>query len=438
MILIQHNTLEDFVKHQTQALCEIWHGFKDDEVAAQRPVLIDEKLKNEEKLSALLDWAADQLEMPALSPAGRNVFSTEAAFRLKKAGKEIFGLNEEQVDCFEKLGINRSAVEFFQQAREFNPFISFEDIFQAGRNVWTCSYLQVLLGLPVSLTPSIFAYSMLYPVSDNYLDDPGLSRIEKLTYNNHFRAWLKGEKATPHNWNEQDVRDLVHYIEEQYPRDLFPQVYESLLAIHNAQDKSMRIPRLPIPADSVDIAAITFEKGGASVLADGVLANGELSDEQMEIIFNYGAFAQLMDDQEDVMSDLKEGSLTLFTEAASSGYVDRTMNRVFNFAHQVLKGLDQFDPPQAIPLKQMSMKGIDLLLIDAVLRNEQYYSKAYLMELEKYFPFRFEYLKRVRRIIHKKKITGERLIRLFNIDTEPGNEIFDRDRATILIGDAVK
>ena len=33
-----------------------------------------------------------------------------------------------------------------------------------------------LLGLPVEVTPAVFAYSMLYPYTDNYLDDPAIPR----------------------------------------------------------------------------------------------------------------------------------------------------------------------------------------------------------------------------------------------------------------------
>ena len=137
----------------------------------------------------------------------------------------------------------------------------------------------------------------------------------------------------------------------------------------------------------------------------------------MEIIFNYGAFAQLMDDQEDIASDLGHRELTLFTEAARRGKADAVMNRVFNFAHYVLQGLERFDNPEAAPLKQMSMKGIDLLLMDAVLRTEKYYSKGYLKKLEERFPFRFEYLKRVRKTIRKKGISAERLIGLLSKNT---------------------
>ncbi len=418
MSLLNRTDLQEFAKQQTHALTNLWFDCSDETPFLPAGISMSQKLENERQLSETLDWLSRQLESSTQRGFDQQRFTEEATHRIKQAGVSIFGLENDQVNCIEQLGINRTAEAFYHQAKAFDPFISFEDIFQASRNVWTSNYLQVLLGLPVALTPSLFAYSMLYPVTDNYLDDPHFSLAEKAGFNKRFGHWLKGESAIPQNWNEEDVLDLVRMVEKQYPREQFAQVYESLLAIHDAQSKSARMPKWPEQLHVRRIAEMSFEKGGTSVLADGFLAAGELSAEEMEIIFNYGAFAQLMDDQEDIEQDLRHRELTLFTEAARHGKTDGVMNRVFNFAHQVLQGLESFKNPQAAPLKKMSMKGIDLLLMDAVLRTEKYYSKPYLRQLEVSFPFRFEYLKRVRKTIRKKGISAERLIGLFSPKVE--------------------
>jgi len=414
MSIVNRNQLQDFVKQQTHTLTNLWFECSDEDACLPARISMEEKLENERQLSETLDWVSKQLESSALHGFDQQHFTKEASTRIKETGISIFGLDDNQVNCIESLGINRAAEDFYHQAKAFDPFISFEDIFQASRNVWTCNYLQVLLGLPVHLTPSLFAYSMLYPVTDNYLDDPRRSQADKASFNQRFGQWLKGEQATPQNWNEEDVLDLVGMVEKQYPREQFEQVYESLLAIHYAQSKSARMPKWPEKLHIRRIAEMSFEKGGTSVLADGFLAAGELSAEETDIIFNYGAFAQLMDDQEDVAQDLRHRELTLFTDAARRGKADGVMNRVFNFAHYVLQGLERFNNLKAAPLKQMSMKGIDLLLMDAVLRTEKYYSKRYLIKLEESFPFRFEYLKQVRKVIRKKGISAERLIGLMS------------------------
>ncbi len=405
--------IDELVKIQTEELRELWYSCNsDDSIEPQRyPLVI--KLANENKLSSTLEWLGGQLDSMDMDQSRRKQLSLESSDRMRALGREVLGFTDEQLNCFEELGIDKSLEYFYHQARAFDPTISESDIYQAGRNVWTANYLQALLEIPVQLTPSIFAYSMLYPLSDNYLDEPSRSRAEKAGFNQRFLAWLRGESAAPLNVHEEKIFALVQMVEGQYARDKFPQVHDSLLAIHQAQDKSMRLPQAPVEPNSVDVVGMTFEKGGTSVLADGFLAAGELTEAEMKVIFNYGAFAQLMDDQEDIEKDLKERSITLFTKAANAGKVDRTMNRVFCFARQVLKGLDQFENDQVRPLKQCSLKGIDLLLIDAALRTEKFYSKKYLAQLEVFFPFRFKYMKKVREKITKKKITLKRLLEMF-------------------------
>lgn len=406
-------SLADFVDRQTDINRWMWYSAVDHLPELRKTYSLAEKKANEQKLSQQLDWLASGINRQFLDEEKRKHFADAAAHRLKVLGMSVLGLSYEQMAVLENEALIQSSQEFFQQARAFDPQISEADIFQASRNVWTSNYLQVLLGLEIHLTPAIFAYSMLYPVSDNYLDDPKRSKAEKIAFNRKFCAWLKGEFVPAAGKHEEQVRQLVAMIEGQYDRALYPQVYESLLAIHCAQDQSMRMPLAPVPPHTVDVVGITFKKGGTSVLADGVLAAGELSARQMEIIFNYGAFAQMMDDQEDVAGDLKEHSLTIFSEAARAGKLDLTMSRLFSYSAALLKDLDEFATARSLPLIQLSMKGIDLLLIDACLRTKQFYSLRYLRQLERFFPVRFGYMQQLRKKIKEKNLSLVRIIPAF-------------------------
>jgi hypothetical protein len=115
-------------------------------------------------------------------------------------------------------------------ARRFDPAITSEDIYQAGRNVWTANFLQLLLGMPVHVTPAIFAYSLLYPYCDNYLDDPAIPSATKLDFNERFRSRLAGASIAPRDRHERIISDLVGMIEAQFERAHYPQVFASLLA----------------------------------------------------------------------------------------------------------------------------------------------------------------------------------------------------------------
>jgi len=87
------------------------------------------------------------------------------------------------------------ALDLASQARRLDNSVSTSDILQACRNAWTACGLEALLGEPPRLTPPVFAYSMLYPYSDNYLDNPNISYEAKLRFSARFRLRLSGDLA---------------------------------------------------------------------------------------------------------------------------------------------------------------------------------------------------------------------------------------------------
>jgi len=129
---------------------------------------------------------------------------------------------------------------FVRRAVAFDPELSFHDIFQACRNVWIMNGLQLVMGIPMQLTDSIFAYSMLYPYSDNIIDDPNIPGFEKMVFSERFRDRLSGIKLEASTKTESAIFRLVELIEKQYSRVEFPEVFESLLGIHEAQTRKAR------------------------------------------------------------------------------------------------------------------------------------------------------------------------------------------------------
>ncbi|MGH9696911.1 MAG: hypothetical protein ACRD5Z_22385, partial [Bryobacteraceae bacterium] len=177
-------------------------------------------------------------------------------------------------------------------ARALDAGVSTVDILQACRNAWTACGLQALLGEPPRLTPAIFAYSMLYPYSDNYLDDKHISWAAKLRFSARFRQRLAAGELAPGDALENTIWDLVSRIESQWPRKAYPAVYDCLLAIHRAQEKSLAQQRAAWLSDA-DILRLSFAKGGASVLADAYLAAGSLSEVERNFAFGWGVLLQL-------------------------------------------------------------------------------------------------------------------------------------------------
>jgi hypothetical protein len=311
-----------------------------------------------------------------------------AAFRC--LAEESLGFTSEQLDFLPSQAFSDVSEEFVRSARAFDPKLSGEDIYQAGRNAWTAHGLQWLLGLPVQLTPSILAYSLLYPYTDNYLDDPNISGATKLAFNERFRRRLAGDSLTPVNAQEQIIFDLVAMIEKQYSRSDYSAAFESLLAIHHAQGRSLNLLRRAAVPGEVDVLGLSFYKGGTSVLADGYLVSDSLNKAQLQYTYGHGIFAQLLDDMEDVEQDHRAGQLTIYSQPAGHWPLDRLANRTFHFGHQVLLGMDCFDVAGSV--RELIGHGADLFLIDAIGRTKRYYTHAYLRELEAHSPFRFSFL----------------------------------------------
>jgi hypothetical protein len=297
--------------------------------------------------------------------------------------------------------------ELAQWTRSFDPEMSMEDTIQAARNAWIACGMQALVGQPMKLTPSILAYSLLYPYSDNYLDQPELSVAEKIEFSERFRQRLRGERQPARSRREASVWTMVRLIEEEFPRQRYPQVFESLLAIHQAQEES--IAQLRQSTDRClsgeEILRISCAKGGSSVLADACLVQPWLTPEQSRFSFEWGVLLQLGDDLQDVAEDLKRGSLTLFTLAVREGRpLDGLVRQLLHFSERVAEMMEnlQFGSPA---LKELMRTSWRLLILMAAADAQPFFSREFLAELEPCSGFRFNFLRK-----RKEKLAGRQVI----------------------------
>ncbi len=282
--------------------------------------------------------------------------------------------------------------EFARRARRFDSRLSMEDIFQACRNAWTAGGLQSLLGRQPAITPSILGYSLLYPYSDNYLDSKTISADEKNTFSARFRRRLRGETLAPRDTREAAIWDSVGLIESQYPRAGYPQVYNCLLAIHRAQEQSLSQLRKSSRAVEEELLAISFAKGGASVLADACLVTGRLCECHAGLAFDWGAALQLGDDLQDVREDLRRGAQTLFTRAIHRHQpLDCLAARLLNFSEQTATRMNGF-PHGTATLKDLLRKSWRSIILAAIANATEFFSTAFLEEVESSSPFRFQFL----------------------------------------------
>jgi len=253
---------------------------------------------------------------------------------------------------------------------------------------------------------------MLYPYTDNYLDDPCISREAKLGFNERFGRRLAGEAAAAANTREDAIWRLIEMIEEQYARAACPQVFASLLRIHHAQEASLRLLRRG-GAGAVDVLRLSFEKGGASVLADGYLAAGSLTPEQARFVFAWGVLLQLADDLQDILQDRRDGVLTLFSECDSPESLDALTSRTFQFGERVLHRMHELAGPECRALKELMSRSAVSMLVRSAGEVPELYSSEYLAVLETHSPFRFEFLNSRRRQFARRRGLVLRLFEAF-------------------------
>jgi hypothetical protein len=296
-------------------------------------------------------------------------------------------------------------------ARRFDPSLSHADITQAARNAWTACGMQPLFGTPLRLTPAILAYSLLYPYSDNYLDQENVTHEKKVRFSERFRSRLRGAlpAAGPH---EARIWEMVRMIEVEFPRERHPEVFDALLAIHAAQEESLKQQEQCGGIEEPELLRISCAKGGTSVLADACLVHGSLNAAESEFAFLWGVMLQLGDDLQDVREDLERGSDTLFTRAIRNGQpLDALVEQLLNFAGLAAERIDALPRGSATHKALLRMSWRSLILF-AVAHAHAYFTPAFLARLEPWSPFRFAFLRK-----RREKLQGDRGLfqRLFEI-----------------------
>jgi hypothetical protein len=370
---------------------------------------VAEQAAREARLEEFLKSIQGDLRRPPRTQSGRKALRERLTLAFERFGKAGLDLEDDHLALLLNDGFSAIGTQMARWARRFDPSISPADIFQATRNAWTAGGLQMLLSREMRLTPAVFAYSMLYPYTDNYLDNTSVPSEEKRKFSARIRRRLSGEMIAPDREREATLWKLFEMIEGQYRRADWSQVYASLLAIHHAQENSLRQRGSPLSLCGADILKLSFEKGGASVLADGHLAAGSLSHEEAQFSFGWGALLHLVDDLQDLRQDRRDGSLTIFTQAAGRVPLDELTTHTLSFGQKIMRRMDHM-PVRCQPLKEMIQKSYMSLLIWSAGECPELFTRDYLAELETHSPFRFASVAARRKQVAK--LTGP-LTRLF-------------------------
>jgi hypothetical protein len=345
---------------------------------------------------ALVDDLAAEIEQLPDDDTGRAAWRQTVRERLQQFGHQRLGWPDGYRRLLFGDQFYESAVAFVRGARAFDPTLGLADIGQALRNVWIGNSFQMLLDLPVVLRPGLFAYSMLYPVTDNWLDDPAISAREKRAFNDWFGARLAGIQMPPPGGCAAAAGRLVAQIEDEFPRARFPHVYDSLLAIHAGQVRSLTQHRGKQLSD-VELVFLSVAKGGSSVLADLFLVAPahDLPEERFAV--GYGVFLQLLDDLQDVDEDLIAGHETVFTHAARRGPLDAATGRLAHFIDAVLLGSGRFSGPVYDDRIDLIRRNCLALLVGSIAERPDRFTPAFRRHVAARWPVSFRAHRRLRR-----------------------------------------
>ena len=301
--------------------------------------------------------------------------------------------------------------QFVREAKAFAPSISDSNLFQALRNVWVTHSVQLLLRAPITLSPSVFAYSMLYPWTDNCLDDPRLSPDAKRAFGDWLTLRLAGVEA----------RRRTRIAAKSAP--LSPeskgntQGLSSLTSISACKASTKRKctvfgSRTPRGTGANrSLLDLSIAKGGASVLADASLVRGWLSHEEAEFMFAYGVVLQLIDDLQDLGDDLRNRHMTLFTRQTALGALDALTTRFWAFTRLVLGSFNRFASAQSASLKRLLQDNLRFIVLQSVARHRGFYTPAFVSMLEETSPVRFCYLARQEKTLADRYAEALRSIR---------------------------
>jgi hypothetical protein len=187
------STLRDRLTPRHSACHEAWRRARPQLPRLGPPTSRWRQWRNARATSRLIDEIAARVDDHPDQAAAQREWRDALRHRLQDFGERRFGWPDGYRRLLFGDAFYETSVAFARQARAFDPSLCLDDLWQALRNVWIGNNLQMLLGRPVRLTPGLFAYSMLYPVTDNLLDAPDRSADDQRAFNERFGARLIGD-----------------------------------------------------------------------------------------------------------------------------------------------------------------------------------------------------------------------------------------------------
>ena len=280
---------------------------------------------------------------------------------------------------------------FIDRVRGFDADLNAGQIWQAMRNYFIYAMIVEMQGERQNAANPILAYSLLYPYTDNYIDDKTTTKEEKERSKSMIARKLKEEPVLVQSALEEKTCRLLDMIGDAYEGEAKKKVIGTLLQLLEAQNYSIRQQKAGISED--EILGISIWKGSASVLADYLFATQDWREKEEGFYLRFGFLLQLVDDLQDMEEDKKEGSHTMMIKAAEQKRLEGQVNRLLWFIWDTVRDFEPRNPG----LKGFVLKNcVEITLLSAAM-NAQHFLKEYIKALEPYLPLSVEFIKKMKK-----------------------------------------
>ncbi|NLY98263.1 MAG: hypothetical protein GX082_12720 [Clostridiaceae bacterium] len=271
--------------------------------------------------------------------------------------------------------------EFLRRTRMLFPRMSFEEIGQGIRNYMVYAMIRELCDVSMEFSKAAYGYSMLYPVTDNFLD--GSRSVEdKLEYNRFIKDVIEGKGPAPKNFHQQKTKEMLDFIRSEFLPEQNKDLYDLLLMMLDAQNTSLTQQNKQKSLSPDERLNISIYKGGISVLFDRFLVKKKITENDLFSYIGLGFFLQLSDDLQDIQEDGERGHQTIFTFNTDPEYIEGLVNKMLRYIFYVMERLQTVHEP----FKEFLLQNCCNLVYASVLMSKGFFSEAYLKRLESFMP----------------------------------------------------
>lgn len=283
---------------------------------------------------------------------------------------------------------------FLKRTKEFDSNLSVAQIWQALRNYYIYGMITAMVCEKQTFHEAIMSFSLLYPYTDNYIDNPDISEKEKKAFNHMIYKTLCGEDISVTDDLQQKTKQCLISCLNYRNGSKFQEASELLLLMLDAQAESTEFMGTLSESDKIDwdkVLNMLAYKGGMSVLIDYFYSVPDMKENAIIFYLQFGLILQLADDIQDIQEDRESDMKTLYSQVDNVWQREQNLFRLMRFTMDVFQQYNSENEQ----IRRFMLRNCMLLYEFAVLRSEEFFSEKLINEMEPYLPFHKDYARKL-------------------------------------------